>query len=54
MDWISKPRPNKATYNIVINFASKEGANAALAAEYVAWESMPKQTIKYSRACKLL
>jgi hypothetical protein len=54
MDWISKPRPDKATHNIVINFASKEGANAALAAEYVAWESMPKQTIKYSRACKLL
>ncbi|KAG9511473.1 hypothetical protein KCV07_g10146, partial [Aureobasidium melanogenum] len=54
LDWLLKPKPGQATGTMVISFLSKAGANAALAAEILAWEGGIKRTVRYSRACRVL
>ncbi|THY15601.1 hypothetical protein D6D01_07863 [Aureobasidium pullulans] len=54
LDWLLKPKPGQATGTMVISFLSKAGANAALAAEVLAWEGGIKRTVRYSRACRVL
>ncbi|THX18851.1 hypothetical protein D6D17_01816 [Aureobasidium pullulans] len=54
LDWLLKPKPGQVTGTMVISFLSKAGANAALAAEILAWEGGIKRTVRYSRACRVL
>ena len=54
LDWLLKPKPGQTTGTMVISFLSKAGANAALAAEVLAWEGGVKRTVRYSRACRVL
>lgn len=54
MDRLMRPKEGKATCTMVVNFTTKAGANAALAAECIAWEDQPKRAIQYSGACKVL
>ncbi|KAG9633957.1 hypothetical protein KCU77_g11122, partial [Aureobasidium melanogenum] len=54
MNWLLKPKNDKATGTMVVSFTTKVGANAALAAGCIAWEGQMKRTIKYSSACRVL
>ncbi|KAH0300453.1 hypothetical protein KCU74_g19015, partial [Aureobasidium melanogenum] len=54
MNWLLKPKNDKATGTMVISFTTKVGANAALAAGCIVWEGQMKRTIKYSSACRVL
>jgi hypothetical protein len=54
VDWCHKPKPGKATGTIVISFMTRAGANAALVAGCISFEDQIKNTIRYSRACKVL
>jgi hypothetical protein len=54
VDWCHKPKPGKATGTIVISFMTRAGANSALVAGCISFEDQIKNTIRYSKACKVL
>jgi hypothetical protein len=52
--WLSKPKENKRTAALVVDFGTKVGANACIAAQKLTWDGLPKNVQRYSRACRLI
>lgn len=53
VDWCHKPLLGEATGTVVISLMTKAGANAALVAGCISFEDQIKNTIRYSRECKV-